>query len=47
MRRWWREQVGKPFWYFLWTAEWIPLGRFAPNVLGKLLGSKGHRVKEG
>jgi len=43
-RRWWREQVGKPFWTCLWRWEWIPLGRAAPHVLGMMLGSKGHRI---
>ncbi len=45
MRQWWRKQVGRPFWLWLWEAEWIPLGRLAPHVLGFYLGSKGQRIK--
>ena len=34
------------FWLWVWKNEWIPLGFLAPYVLGWVLRSKPHRVKE-
>lgn len=31
---------------WLWKAEWIPLGKWAPYVLGQSLGQKGRRIEK-
>lgn len=36
----------KEFWSFIWWFSeyfYIPLGRFAPFVFGKMVGKKGHK----
>jgi hypothetical protein len=46
--RWWVVALLPRFaaWW-LFNAEWIPLGRWAPYVLGQALGKRGRLVKKG